>query len=242
MSSTRIRFLLLQIRNADDPVRLQEVDSFAWALSCDSEQVTAWDLLSGGPDRRTLAKYDVVLIGGSGDYSVVSDEPWLAAALEVMREICRESKPTFASCWGFQAMACALGGHVVHDLARAEIGTHTLQTTEAGGQDPLFGPLGGEFRGQMGHEDRVDRLPEGAVLLATSSQVENQAYRFVDKPIYCTQFHPELNRRALLERLLQYPAYIERIAGVSADRFEKMVEEAPETEGLLKRFVQLVLE
>ena len=242
MTRTNLRFMLLQVRNADDPMRQQEVDCFAQSLCCDPLQVEPWDLLYDSPDRTAVSRCDAVLIGGSGHYSVVSDAPWLDEAFELLREIHREGKPTFASCWGFQAMARALGGHVVHDLSRAEVGTHTLRVTSEGSHDPLFSSRAPTFRGQMGHEDRVDLLPDGAVLLASSSLVENQAYRFEDKPIWCTQFHPELGRLALLERVLQYPKYIEKIAGMPAEQFEELLEDAPETESLLQDFVQLVLE
>lgn len=240
--SANIHYLLLQIRNADDPMREQEQDCFIQALGCEEAQITFCDLLYGVPDTAVISTSDVVLIGGSGDYSVTSDSSWLDFALDLMRRLHDEAKPTFASCWGFQAMARALGGEVVNDLATAEVGTHTLTVTEAGINDPLFGSLAPRFRGQMGHEDRVNRLPAGAVLLASSEQVENQAYCFKGKPIYCTQFHPELRREALLGRVLTYPQYIERIAGIPPEQFAEMLEDAPETEGLIRDFVQHVLE
>ena len=39
--------------------------------------------------------------------------------------------------------------------------------------------------------------------------------RFDRRPIYCTQFHPELNRSSLLERLQAYPKYVRTITGVT---------------------------
>ena len=67
---------------------------------------------------------------------MTSSEPWLDRALDSLRLVYDFRKPTFASCWGFQAMARALGGKVVKDLDRAEIGTHSLYLTEAGLADP----------------------------------------------------------------------------------------------------------
>ena len=93
----------------------------------------------------------------------------------------------------------------------------------------------------MGHEDCVVRLPEEAVLLASSDVVVNQAYRLANRPIWCTQFHPELKQEALLKRVLQYPSYIEKIAGVRSEHFGEMLEDAPETEGLLRCFLEIVL-
>ena len=92
-------------------------------------------------------------------------------------------------------MARALGGECVNDLPNAELGTIELTLTEAGRNDPIFGQLPVTFTGQAGHEDHVVALPPDAVLLASSPRVPEQAFRFAGRPIYCTQFHPELDRR-----------------------------------------------
>jgi GMP synthase (glutamine-hydrolysing) len=159
-----------------------------------------------------------------------------------LREIHILSKPTFASCWGFQAMARALGGCCVNDLPNAELGTIELSLTEAGSADPLFGNLPAKFAGQAGHEDHVVKLPTDAILLASSARVTEQAFRFAGKPIYCTQFHPELNRADMLERVMAYPEYVVRIAQTSYDNFVHSVRETPEANSLLQRFVSLVTE
>jgi GMP synthase (glutamine-hydrolysing) len=134
-------------------------------------------------------------------------------------------------------MARAMGGRVIHDLPHAEIGTISLHLTEAGKQDPLFSQLPPTFSAQAGHEDHVVELPPDAILLASSGVIAEQAYRFAEKPIYCTQFHPELDRAALLERVRAYPEYIERIAGISYDEFAARSRETPQANSLLRRFV-----
>jgi GMP synthase (glutamine-hydrolysing) len=237
----KVRYLLLQVRNPDDPMRRHEVTCFARALGCESERIEVFDLISGVPTRKLIDSSDVVLLGGSGDYSVAAGGAWLPAALEAMRELHDGSKPTFASCWGFQAMARALGGAVVTDLSRAELGTHSLRLTPAGKHDPVFGPLGEVFLAQMGHQDIVIELPPDAELLASSDRVENQAFCFPGKPIYCTQFHPELRRADLLLRLDAYPQYVECIAGTTVEEFAACCRDTPECEALLPRFVRHVL-
>jgi GMP synthase (glutamine-hydrolysing) len=92
----------------------------------------------------------------------------------------------------------------------------------------------------MGHQDIVDRLPADAVVLASTDRVQHQAFRFAGRPIYCTQFHPELNRPALLERVRAYPQYIERIAGITLEEFEQATAETPQSGSLLARFMQHV--
>ncbi|MAD80051.1 MAG: type 1 glutamine amidotransferase [Pirellulaceae bacterium] len=238
MPNKKLRYLLLQMRDGDDPMRDQEVACFARCLRCDADQIRVFDLISGAPSIHELNSVDAVLLGGSGAYSVAEGGPWLAAGLEAMGELYSLGKPTFASCWGFQAMARAMGGVVVTDLARAEVGSVEIMLTAAGKEDPLFGGLPSRFLAQMGHQDIVVDLPADATLLASSQRVANQAFRFQGKPIYCTQFHPELNREALLQRVVAYPEYPKRILGVGFDEFaNRHCIETPETDSLLSRFI-----
>jgi len=236
MNHQRLRFLLLQIRNADDPMRPQEVRCFARALQADLGRFCTIDLLNTVPTQKDLDKADMVLLGGSGHYSAAGEGPWLDRVLDALREIHGQAKPTFASCWGFQAFSRAMGGRVVNDISRAELGTQALRATEEARRDPVFGHLGEEFFGQMGHEDCVDELPPGTTRLAASEKVRNQAFRFDGLPIYCTQFHPELNGEDLIARATNYPEYIERIAGETLEQFTARCRDTPETEALLRRF------
>ncbi len=236
----RLHYLLLQVRNPDDPMRAHEVDCFARALAISRDRIRVHDLLGGRPSPADLSAVDVVLLGGSGHYSATSDEPWIEPALESLRNLHSLRKPTFASCWGFQAFARALGGRVVHDPSRAELGTLELRLTAAGGDDPVFSPLGVHFHAQAGHEDIVVELPPAATLLASSARVENQAYRFNDAPIYCTQFHPELRAADLLTRVRAYPEYVEQIVGVPYEQFARTVHETPAVVSVLTRFVTIM--
>ncbi len=219
-------------------MRHHEITCFADKLGCPERNILIHDLISGRPTKTLMDRVDAVLVGGSGDYSVVQGGDWLPAAMDCFRELYETSKPTFASCWGFQAFAQALGGEVVTDLNRAELGTHSLELTNAGRRDPVFGPLGSTFLAQLGHQDIVDRLPDHAVGLCSTERVQNEAFVFPGKPIYGTQFHPEFELPDLIKRLVAYPEYIEKITGVSLDEFIHTCRETPETSKLLSRFVQ----
>ena len=48
------------------------------------------------------------------------------------------------------------------------------------------------FLAQMGHEDIVIKKPDKSIVLASSKKIKIEAFCFQNKPIYCTQFHPEL--------------------------------------------------
>ncbi len=222
-------------------MREHEVSCFPRALGTENGRLQIFDLLSGAPDQALLDSVDVVLIGGSGDYSVARGGPWLPAALDTMVGLHGSSKPTFASCWGFQALARALGGEVITDREQAEVGTVWLELTSEGERDPVFGSIGPRFPVQIGHEDIVTSLPDGAVLLASSETIENEAFCFPDKPIYATQFHPELNRDGLIERVARYPAYLALTGAATLDEFRDMTPETPEAESLMLRFLEHVL-
>lgn len=218
----------------------QEVATYLEALKCDASRLQIHNLLSGGPDRELLDQSDIVLIGGSGDYSAAGEGEWLDRAMAAMRELYELKKPTFASCWGFQAMARALGGMTITDLDHAELGTPVVRLTEAGKTDPVFAATGSEFAVFQGHQDRVSELPPGAIDLAKSEVSPFQAFTFGDRPIYATQFHPELSRDRYLERIKHYPQYVEQITGQSYEEFESTVGDAKESRGLLERFVEYV--
>jgi len=177
------------------------------------------------------------LLGGSGHYSAAGETEWLERALDCLREVYRMAKPTFASCWGFQAMSRAMGGRCVNDVPNAELGTIDLTLTKDGRANQVFSFLPPEFTAQAGHEDHVVELPPDAVLLASSATIKEQAFRFENRPIYCTQFHPELDRTAMLERVIAYPDYIERNTKISHEEFIKTLRETPEANRILRRFV-----
>ena len=209
---------------------------FQRALRVPEEALVTFDLLAGPPSPALLGRFDAALVGGSGDHSVVRGGPWLAGALDTMRTLHAEAIPTFASCWGFQALAAALGGRVVTDRARGEIGIIPLHLTAEGRRDPVFGPLGSPFAVVIGHEDIVTDLPPDAVRLASSDTIANEAFRFRGRPIYATQFHPEVDRDGLVDRVAQYPEYLELTGFTELDAWRRSLPPTGPVDGLLRRF------
>ena len=234
-----LRCLLLQVRDPDDPMSGHEIASFERAFSPRAVRIEIFDLLERLLTPRDLEGVDLVLMGGSGAYSAATGGSWFPTALDSLRAVHASGVPAFASCWGFQAMAVAMGGEVVNDRSRSEIGTHSLHLTAAGRDDPVFGHLNSEFKAQMGHEDLVKTLPPRTTLLASSATVLHQAYRFEDAPVYCTQFHPELDVAGILMRLSAYPRYLTEVTGETHEEIVARLEETPETTRLLARFVEV---
>ncbi len=237
-----LRILLLQARNADDPVRQEERQSFADKTGLGVEQIVAHDLLEGPPAMQRVRRFDAVMVGGSGDYYVSKRSlPQFDAQLEVLAEIAARGLPMFASCFGFQILVQALGGSIVHDPENVEVGTYDLTLTAAGRQDPLLSLLPDVFAAQLGRKDRAERLPEGVTHLVSSERSPFQALRIPHKPIWATQFHPELDlesNKLRFERYLKgYATHMtEEERAAARCRFT----ESPETDKLLPGFLQLV--
>lgn len=235
------RFLLLQIRNPGDPVRKHEVECFARAIGCDVDAILPHDLITSVPTAESLMAADAVLIGGSGDYSVVDGGDWFEDAVKLIQRLYEMGKPLFASCWGFQAIAKALGGVVVTDPKRAEVGTFELVMATDGAKDPVFSPLGTRFAVQLGHQDIVEQLPTSAMLLCSSRKVKNQAFTFPGKPIYATQFHPEFSKQDFIDRLNAYPEYVQKYTGLEFNKFVETCRETSAAQLILRRFVDSCL-
>ncbi len=234
---SNLNILLLQIRRPDDPMRINEVAAFAESIGYPVQRLYRADLINDPPAPGALRDADLVLIGGAGDYSVPEGGEWLDRALDSMRSLYAKRKPVFASCWGFQAVAAALGGSVITDRQLGELGTLELSLTKAGIKDPIFSSLGNKFWAHVGHHDTVIQLPKGAVRLAETPLVANHAFRMPDSPLYCTQFHSELKMDLLRQRLRAYPEYCERIVGIPVDDLIKSLRETPEANNLIRQFI-----
>ncbi|MBF25256.1 MAG: aminotransferase [Flavobacteriales bacterium] len=233
-----LKYLLLQARKAGDPMIKQELNCFQKALKCSEKNINSIDLIRDEVSLSSFEKVDAVIIGGSGDYSIAHGGSWMNRVLDIMNYLYNNSKITFASCWGFQAMAKARGGSVVHDLNRAELGTIKLQVTDAGKKDIIFKELPINFFAQMGHEDIVEKLPKDAILLASSKKVKNEAFCFKNRPIYCTQFHPEMDKKDIRERMEIYPSYVEKILGITNKEFiQKRCFDTKDTDTLILNFI-----
>ncbi len=242
-----MEILLFQIRNPGDPMRQQEERCFLRKLEPLSES-TPWRLSVCNIVTEPVAeiscweRFDVVMVGGSGSYGCVNNgEAWFEPFCAALRGMVEKRKPLFCSCFGHQALAVALGGAVITDKARAELGTLPLRLNEAGLNDPLFAGFPQTFEAQFGHNDQVSRMPAGAVLLASSELCEVQAYRLEGLPIYATQFHPELDHLENRERASVYlKVYDPELT--KPESLQRLFRPTPEASRLLSRFVELTIQ
>ena len=237
-----LRILLLQARDEDDPMKEEEVLSFAEKSGLTPEQFDQHDLLGGPPELAEVLERDAMMVGGSGDYYVSKGNlPAFEELLEVLAEVVAAGHPTFASCFGFQLLTTALGGEIVHDPESTEVGTYELRLTEAGERDELLGALPARFMAQLGRKDRAARLPAGIHNLAASEQCPFQAFRVPGQPVWATQFHPELDARTNKDRFMRYlDGYSMHMTPEEKRASLERFHESPEASRLLPAFLNRV--
>lgn len=198
-----LRVLLLQARD-EAWIADQERACFAERARLHVGQLVPVSVLIAPLEPALLDDVDAVFIGGAGPYSVAQEYPWMEKLLGFVRHVVDASIPLFGSCWGHQLIARAMGGTVIHDPGRAELGCFEIELDAAGRNDPLFSTFPARFRANQGHHDRVATLPDGVVSLARSASQPHQALRVAGRPVYGTQFHSELDACRERERLVAY--------------------------------------
>lgn len=235
-----LRVLLLQIR--DNPrVCDEEHQSFAAYSGLQTSQIHILNVLhqprfSPG----VVDDYHALFIGGASD-SVLDnqDRPYRPDCEALLRHCLARDVPVFASCYGFQLAVQVLGGEIRRDGEDFEMGTLPISLAQGAAVDPLFRDLSDGFLAVAVHKDLAPTAPPGCELLAYTERCCH-AFRVREKPFWAFQFHPEVDRATLVERLTAYRAHYTQ----GADHLAQVLagaQETPESNGLVRRFVERVL-
>ncbi|MBI3240915.1 MAG: glutamine-hydrolyzing GMP synthase [Chloroflexi bacterium] len=113
--------------------------------------------------------------------------------------------PVLGICYGMQLMARALGGHVAPGSQR-EYGRTNIQTSS---DSTLFYGIRNTHYVWMSHGDKVDQLPPGFTVTATSPNCPIAALEDSTRRLFALQFHPEVNHTQHGREILQ--AFIRQI-------------------------------
>ncbi|GGU63756.1 glutamine-hydrolyzing GMP synthase [Lentzea flava] len=150
-------------------------------------------------DRNPLA---IVLSGGP---SSVYEE----GAPQVDPKLFETGVPVFGICYGFQAMARALGG-AVEQTGTREYGRTELGVTGEGGA--LHEELPGHHPVWMSHGDAVTKAPEGFTVTATSEGAPVAAFEDTERRFAGVQYHPEVHHSPHGQEVLR--RFLHDIAGI----------------------------
>jgi len=134
----------------------------------------------------TTDECDGWIVSGSRR-SAYEPEPWIEALAEFIRRVVDARRPLVGICFGHQLIALALGGEVSAAEVGWGVGAKSFRVVAGA---PWMQPGTGHFTILMSHKDQVQRLPEGAELLASADYCPVGAYRIEDH-VFCVQGHPE---------------------------------------------------
>ena len=223
-------FLLIATRAEDAPAD----DEYAAFLEAGG--LAPSDLVRIRLEQRSLPDIDLtaysgIIVGGSPFTSSDDRSSKSAVQLRVEAEMAElvgrviaDDFPFLGACYGIGLVGSHLGG-IVDKTFGEPIGQVWVDITPAGYADPLFAGIDAPFEAFVGHKEACSRLPDGAVLLASSTGCPVQAFR-LGRNVYATQFHPELDVPGIVTRIHAYrdfgyfdpetmDALIERVSAAS---------------------------
>ena len=129
------------------------------------------------------AKNPAAIILSGGPSSVYADK-----APTIDKGIFALGVPVFGICYGFQAMAAALGG-VVSQTGKSEFGrTDTTVVTTS----KLFAGLPAQQKVWMSHGDAVSQAPAGFTVCGSTADTAIAAFENETGHFAGVQFHPEV--------------------------------------------------
>ena len=136
------------------------------------------------PVEQMLERDPVAIVLSGGPSSVYAE-----GAPQVDAALFETGVPTFGICYGFQAMAQALGGEVAR-TGLSEFGRTDLTVTDS--ESAIFAGLPEQQSVWMSHGDSVITAPEGFSVTAISAGAPVAAFESRERRIAGVQFHPEV--------------------------------------------------
>ncbi|MDQ3156570.1 MAG: glutamine-hydrolyzing GMP synthase [Actinomycetota bacterium] len=130
-----------------------------------------------------MARKPAAIILSGGPQSVYAE-----GAPQVDRGLFEQNIPVFGICYGFQAMALALGG-TVERTGLSEFGRTAVVVDDAG---TLLADIPAGHRVWMSHGDAVAKAPEGFDALAHSAGATVAAFEDTTRRFAGVQWHPEV--------------------------------------------------
>jgi len=159
------------------------------------------------PVEAMLARDPAAVILSGGPASVYAD-----GAPQVDPALFRAGVPVLGICYGFQAMARALGGEVAQTGLR-EYGGTAVQTKPD--TSTLLAGQPAEQSVWMSHGDSVSAAPPGFAVTAGTPQTPVAAFEDDVRRLYGVQWHPEVKHSAHGQEVLVN--FLTRGAGITPD-------------------------
>jgi GMP synthase (glutamine-hydrolysing) len=231
--------VILRTGDAPAEVRASRGDFPAWIRDAAGDawegEWTTVDLRTDEPLPALDAAAAWVVTGSAS--SVTERARWMLRAEAHLRAGVAAGLPVLGICFGHQLLAQALDGLVARSPRGRELGTVSLDRTDAAADDALFRSLPPSFRVNASHVDAVVRAPEGARVLATT-ELEPVAAFAVGACAWGVQFHPEFDGD-IVRGYVRVRAQLMRAEGLAPERALAGAEDTPHGREVLRHFVRL---
>lgn len=150
------------------------------------------------PDPKEVDR--LLIMGGPMSVYEALKYPWMLDEIRFIRSVIDAGKKVLGICLGSQMISAALEAKIYPNLNR-EIGWFEIKWDKAAYEHPLTYGVSSHSKVFHYHGDTFD-LPENAVLLASSSGCQHQAYALGNN-VLALQFHMEVTHE-LLEDMLDH--------------------------------------
>ncbi len=197
-----LKILLLQIRDNQN-VRNEEHQSFANFSKLELHQIEILNVFDTTSFKTSLLdNFDALYVGGASEANVLEPDkyPFVKNCIELLRYAAEISKPTFASCFGFQLAVLAFGGVILNKDKGYEMGTVKISLTDKAKSDLVYQGIEDRFPAVSVHRQYASTIPDSLEILAYTEQCIH-SFKYKNKPLWAFQFHPEVDRETLVKRL-----------------------------------------
>ena len=151
-----------------------------------------------------LAKKPAAIVLSGGPSSVYAEN-----APQVDAGLFDADVPVFGICYGFQAMATALGGRVDR-TGRREYGGTALDVTDSA--SALFHDLPTSLNVWMSHGDSVAEAPPGFAVTASTLDTPIAGFENLERRLAGVQYHPEVGHSEHGQEVLR--RFLHDVAGL----------------------------
>ena len=155
---------------------------------------------------KNLKEYKAVILSGS-PFSVRSENYLKIDLSKIKGEI-----PLLGVCYGAQFLAHFYGGEVTSSNKR-EYGRANL--VDINFSDPFFNDISNKSQVWMSHSDTIKILPSNGILIASTEDVKNAAFKIDNELTYGIQFHPEVYHSSEGKKILEN--FLVKISGLKQD-------------------------